>query len=183
MAEDPKRLAEENKLLKERNKFLEEGYSLSTSYLESLKEVLGIQSKLSQYESDTLEVNKQLQKLIKNQNTDLNSIAEKTKEIAKNDNLIAKANLTIQGLNNSMSSKKKEQVDYAKKQVELQNSLTQKIQEELQKAETGEKINVRRLAGLKGRLAQQEKLVEKELESLNPLQKQLLFTELSNSEL
>jgi hypothetical protein len=183
MAEDPKRLAEENKFLKERNKFLEEGYSLSTSYLESLKEVLGIQSKLSQYESDTLEVNKQLQKLIKNQNTDLNSIAEKTKEIAKNDNLIAKANLTIQGLNNSMSSKKKEQVDYAKKQVELQNSLTQKIQEELQKAETGEKINVRRLAGLKGRLAQQEKLVEKELESLNPLQKQLLFTELSNSEL
>ena len=183
MAEDPKRLAEENKLLKERNKFLEEGYSLSTSYLESLKEVLGIQSKLSQYESDTLEVNKQLQKLIKNQNTDLNSIAEKTKEIAKNDNLIAKANLTIQGLNNSMSSKKKEQVDYAKKQVELQNSLTQKIQEELQKAETGEKINVRRLAGLKGRLAQQEKLVEKEIESLNPLQKQLLFTELSNSEL
>jgi len=183
MAEDPKQLSEENKLLKERNKFLEEGYSLSTSYLDSLKEILGIQSKLSQYESDTLDVNKQLQKSIKNQNTDLNSIAEKSKEIAKNDNLVAKANLTIQSLSNSISSKKKEQVDYAKKQIDLQNSLTQKIVEELKKAETGEKINTRRLAGLKGRLAQQEQLVEKEIESLNPLQKQLLFTELSNSEL
>ena len=78
MADDTKRQAEEIKYLKERNKFLEEGYSLSTSYLESLKETLGIQSKLSQNESDTLEINKQLQKLVKNQNTDLNSIAEKS---------------------------------------------------------------------------------------------------------
>lgn len=188
--QDPKKLAEENNLLRQQNNLLEqrlkiqeEGYSVSTAYLESLKEALGIQTRLSQRESDTLDINKKLQKAIKDQNTELNSVVQKTKEISKNNDLIAKANLTIRGLENSITEERKKQVDKTSRAVQLQNNLVKEIEEELKKVEQGEQLNQAKLTGLKEQLAAVEKEVERRTELLDPLERQLLYTKLVSDEL
>jgi len=188
--QDPKKLAEENNLLRQQNNLLEqrlkiqeEGYSVSTAYLESLKEALGIQTRLSQRESDTLDINKKLQKAIKEQSTELNSIAQKTKEIAKNEDLIQKANLTIRGLQATISEDRKKQVNETAKAVQLQNSLVKEIEEELKKAEKGLAIDQELLLSKKAQLAAAEEEVERKTELLNPLEKQLLYTKLVSEEL
>jgi hypothetical protein len=189
-SQDPKKVAEENALLKEQNKILEqrlkiqeEGYSMSTAYLESLKEALGIQTRLSQRESDTLDINKKLQKAIKDQSTELSSIAQKTKEIAKNEELTQKANLAIRGLQASISEERKKQVDKTTKAVQLQNSLTKEIEEELKKLEKGLAIDQDLVLSKKAQLAAVESEVERRTELLNPLEKQLLYTKLVSEEL
>ena len=189
-SQDPKKVAEENALLKEQNKILEqrlkiqeEGYSVSTAYLESLKEALGIQTRLSQSESDTLDINKKLQRAIKDQSTELSSIAQKTKEIAKNEDLTQKANLTIRGLQASISEERKRQVDKTTKAVQLQSSLATEIEEELKKVEKGLAIDQDLVLSKKAQLAAVESEVERRTELLNPLEKQLLYTKLVSEEL
>jgi hypothetical protein len=82
--EELKRQQEENALLEQENEILRkrlelqsESYSLSTSYLESIKEILGVQSKRTQFENDTLDINKKIQRAIRDQNLDLDDSIEK----------------------------------------------------------------------------------------------------------
>ena len=77
MAEqDPKKLADENKLLKEqlnllknRNKLQEDSFDISSSAVDSLKEILGIESRRSTFEAATLKTNKAINDVILNQKT------------------------------------------------------------------------------------------------------------------
>lgn len=165
------------------NQLQQESIQQAQTLLESLKEVLGIRTKLTEFERDTLNTNKKLAELVKKQTTEYNSVAEKTKEIAKNETALRQAKLTTQGLENSLSQTKKQQVEAAKRLVEQQADLNKKIQAELEKVERGEAIDRRRLAGLKGRLTQVDALVDAEFEMLTPLQKQLLYTQLTTQEL
>ena len=188
--QDPKKVAEENALLKEQNKILEqrlkiqeEGYSVSTAYLESLKEALGLQTRFTQGEIDILGINKKLQKAIRDQSTQLSSVEQKTKEIAKNENLTQKANLTIRGLQASISEERKKQVDKTTRAVQLQNSLAKEIEEELKKAEKGLAIDQDLVLSKKAQLAAVESEVERRTDLLNPLEKQLLYTKLVSEEL
>jgi len=96
--EELKRQQEENALLEQENEILRkrlelqnESYSLSTSYLESIKEILGIQSKRTQFENDTLDINKKIQRAIRDQNIDLEDSIEKVKQVSKNKKLISEA--------------------------------------------------------------------------------------------
>lgn len=161
---------------REANKLQQQAVDLSYSLIENLKELLGVRSKLTEFEKETLTVNKEIAKLLNKQNSETTSIAEKTKEIVANEQLIRRAQQAVVGLTSTLTTKQAQRVQNAKKQIDLQNSLTQKIQDELKKAENGEVINKRRLAGLKGRLIQQEGIVEAEKQSLTPLQQQLLLT-------
>jgi len=161
---------------REANRLQQESVDLSYSLIENLKELLGIRTRLTEFEKETLSVNQEIAKVLTKQSSELTSVAEKTKQIAKNEDLINRAQQAVAGLSNTLGTKQKARVEGVKKQVDLQASLTRKIQEELEKVQNGETINRRRLAGLKGRLVQQEAIVEAERESLSPLQQQLLVT-------
>ena len=161
---------------REANRLQQESVDLSYSLIENLKELLGIRTRLTEFEKETLSVNQEIAKVLTKQSSELTSVAEKTKQIAKNEDLINRAQQAVAGLSNTLGTKQKARVEGVKKQVDLQASLTRKIQEELEKVQNGETINKRRLAGLKGRLVQQEAIVEAERESLSPLQQQLLVT-------
>lgn len=161
---------------REANRLQQESVDLSYSLIENLKELLGIRTRLTEFEKETLSVNQEIAKVLTKQSSELTSVAEKTKQIAKNEDLINRAQQAVAGLSNTLGTKQKARVEGVKKQVDLQASLTKKIQEELEKVQNGETINRRRLAGLKGRLVQQEAIVEAERESLSPLQQQLLVT-------
>ena len=67
------------------NNLQQESIQQVQTLLESLKEVLGIRTKLTEFERETLNANKKLAELVIKQTTEYNSVAEKTKEIAKND--------------------------------------------------------------------------------------------------
>lgn len=161
---------------REANRLQQESVDLSYSLIENLKELLGIRTRLTEFEKETLSVNQEIAKVLTKQSSELTSVAEKTKQIAKNEDLINRAQQAVAGLSNTLGTKQKARVEGVKKQVDLQASLTKKIQEELEKVQNGETIDRRRLAGLKGRLVQQEAIVEAERESLSPLQQQLLVT-------
>ena len=98
--QDPKKIAEENKSLKEqiqllrdRNKLQEESFDISSSSLDSLKELLGIQSRSSTFEKATLKTNQDINTSILNQKTGLSSIVSIQKQIQKNEDVLKKSKL------------------------------------------------------------------------------------------
>ena len=99
---DPKQTEAENKSLKEqiellkfRNKLQEESFDVSSSAVDSLKEVLGIQSKSSTFEKATLSVNKEINRSIRDQKTGLSDVNTIQKQIQKNENLVNRLNKTV----------------------------------------------------------------------------------------
>lgn len=127
--EELKRQQEENSLLEQENEILRrrlelqnESYSLSTSYLESIKEILGIQSKRTQFENDTLDINKKIQKAIRDQNLDLEDSIEKVKQVSRNKKLISEAQKQEAALEDKVVGINRQRVDQA-------NELTKKLKE------------------------------------------------------
>ena len=76
-------LEKENEILRKRLALQNDSYSLSTAYLESLKEILGVKTKLSQFDQDTFDINKKIQRAIRDQNLDLEDSVEKVKQVSK----------------------------------------------------------------------------------------------------
>ena len=118
--EELKRQQEENELLEQENEILRkrlelqsESYSLSTSYLESIKEILGIQSKRTQFENDTLDINKKIQRAIRDQNLDLEDSIEKVKQVSRNKKLISEAQKQEAVLANDLGQKDKNRIAQA----------------------------------------------------------------------
>jgi hypothetical protein len=176
-------LERENRILRERIELQNESYSLSTAYLESLKEVLGIRSRTLQYENDTLDINKKIQKAIKDQNVELELSSDKLKQINKNEEILRKAKLTITGLQKSFTAEQNKQIDKTTRAVQLQNNLTKEIENELKKTEEGLPINQQLLDSKKAQLNAVDREVERRIGLLQPLEKQLLYTKLTSEEL
>jgi hypothetical protein len=176
-------LAQENKILRERLELQNESYSLSTAYLESLKEVLGIQSRRTQSENDTLDINKKIQRAIKDQNVELELSSDKLKQINKNEEILRKAKLTIIGLQQSFTTEQNRQVNKTARAVQLQNNLTKEIENELKKTEQGLPINQQLLDSKKAQLNAVDREVKRRIGLLQPLEKQLLYTKLTSEEL
>ena len=74
-------LKEENELLKKRLESQSESLDLSSSLVDSIKEVLGINSKRSTSDQLVLKVNKEINTQISNQRVGIGSIESKLKEI------------------------------------------------------------------------------------------------------
>lgn len=85
-------LEKENYLLKEQIKLQSESLDLSSSLVDSIKEVLGINTKRSTADANLLKVNKEINKAILNQEKGLASIDTINKRIAKNEKVIEKVN-------------------------------------------------------------------------------------------
>ena len=97
---EEKELGKTVKLEESRKAILREILEDQFSLVESLKESLGITTKLTEYENSQLKNAKAITNLIASQNTGLTSIADKKKEIAKNTRLIEKTTISQAALQN-----------------------------------------------------------------------------------
>ena len=172
-----------NELLRDGNDIQSESADISSSLVDSLKEVLGINSKRTTFDSNLLGINKSINKAIIDQKSGLIGVDALGKQIQKNQSLIAKSLLTQTSLEKSLSGKQKEKADSFIKQVNLVTKLNKGLDEELAKAERGEKVNQNVVNGFKGRLKQANAAVDAEGKSLNNLQSQYAFNILNTKEL
>ena len=94
MADDSKKITEKEISLEEAKKvLLQDQLATQLSFVESLKEALGIKTRLTESESTQLKLSKEIARLINSQDTSLSSLAEKKKQIAKNEKLIKKGSI------------------------------------------------------------------------------------------
>ena len=176
-------LKEENELLKQRLESQSESLDLSSSLVDSVKEVLGINTKRTTADSTLLKVNKQINTQILNQKTGLGSISEINKRISKNQDIINKGKVTEQSLEKLLKGEKLDQVNIAKEQSNLVNQIQSELDQELQLLEEGKLENLDNLRYLQESLKFQDNILDTQLDSLSPAQQQLLFTSLNVKEL
>jgi len=181
--QDPKKIAEENKSLKEqiqllqdRNKLQEESFSISSSSLDSLKELLGIQSRSSTFEKATLKTNKDINASILNQKTGLSSIATIQKQIQKNEDLLKKSKLLESSIESSLSTVRKDRITATSTLIKNQKSLNQQLQD-------SENLSNEEYSNLLKQISLNDNLLEKKLKSLSLSERQLILTKQNTAEL
>lgn len=178
-----KSLQEENEILRKRNTLQSEGYDMSSSLIESLKEVLGIRTRQSTFEQDILKANKDINKSILSQKSGLQDLQSTKNQIRKNNDLISKASVLQLGLEKSISTATKQRVDSYVYYTSLQQDIQKSIDEENKKLEQGREIDERRLSILKDNLSYIDQRAEVEFASLNNLGQQLAISKLNTREL
>jgi hypothetical protein len=186
-AEKIKLLEEQNKIYRRQLDLQEEGYNLSTSYVESLKEVLGIRSKLVTGESTLLSLNKQINKAILDQVVGSDKISEVQKQITKNTELSNKAKVLDLNLSKIAN---KEQVAAAAKALNNISALHLQREELLQGLEEQNDLSYDEINLIKKCVDQIGEQISSNEENLNfinksltSIDKQLLYTQLQNQEL
>ena len=132
--------------LKERAKAIDEDrLSLSSGLVDSIKETLGVKTRISTVDNNILKVNKEINKVILNQRKDFDSIEDLTKQISKNSETIAKAEKVNSSLSSSLSSEGKKRLGYAKGNLTQISKLQKEQDSILAAAEKGEQIDLTRL--------------------------------------
>jgi hypothetical protein len=181
--EELKRQREENELLEKENEILRkrlelqsESYSLSTSYLESIKEILGIQSRRTQFENDTLDINKKIQRAIRDQSLDLEDSVEKVKQVSKNRKLILEAQKQEANLSNGLTKTDKDRAEAAGRIVNFINKTTKNLEKEL--SLPIEQRDESRIENLKNTIAKQEKLLDRTTKNMSLNARLLVLTQL-----
>ena len=146
---DPKQTEAENKSLKEqiellkfRNKLQEESFDISSSAVDSLKEVLGIQSRSSTFEKATLNVNKEINNSILNQKTGLSDVNTIQKQIQKNEDLVNKSKLIEQSLLSSIGNKLSKGAKIVEGRIKKQAEQNTQLNEYNKRIEEGASIDV-----------------------------------------
>jgi len=188
--EELKRQQEENALLERENEILRkrlelqnESYSLSTSYLESIKEILGIQSKRTQFENDTLDINKKIQRAIRDQNVDLEDSIEKIKQVSRNKKLILEAQKQEANLSEDLTEKDKNRVTQATRRLQGIVNIQKTLDNELSLSKEDRKLSDDQIKRLKERLANGEKYLDTTLKSMSTNARLLFYTQQQIKEL
>ncbi len=160
-----------------------ENLDLSSSLVDSIKEVLGINTRRATTDSNLLKVNKQINTQILNQKIGLTSISELNKAISKNQDILNKGKLTEQSLTSSITDKGKERVLISKKLSDSINRKQSLLDKELSKASQGLKIDENKVNFLQDNISLKEKELESSIKSMRSFEKQLFFTKLNTEEL
>jgi len=176
-------LKEENELLKKRLESQAESLDLSASLVDSVKEVLGINTKRTTADSNLLKVNKQINTQILNQKTGLGSISEINKRIAKNQDIINKGKVTEQSLSKGLATQARQAVFQGIALTDQINEKQKLIDKELAKTSEQGGIDFDRVNALKNQIAARENDLGILMESMSSGQQQLLFTKLNVKEL
>jgi galactitol-specific phosphotransferase system IIB component len=176
-------LERENEILRKRLELQNESYSLSTSYLESIKEILGVQSKRTQFESDTLDINKKIQRAIRDQNLDLEDSVEKVKQVSRNKKLILEAQKQEIALLDKIRGRDEQRLKTA---VDYSKSITD-VQKDLQKLLDGTKeekaLNQSKIDYLQDLSEEYQNGLNITLESMSASARLLFYTKLQVEEL
>jgi hypothetical protein len=183
-------LEQENRILREKLKLQSESYDLSSSLVEELKNVLGIESRRSTFESGILDVNKKINRAIRDQKIEFEGIESIQKQIVKNATLINKAKLFEESLENQLKSlgqQKAEKDANRMTNVENFNKAIVKQREELNNilALSKEERNLRKdeIKELKEKIAKNEQLVESNFRNMSLSSRQFYLTQKQREEL
>jgi len=183
MADENKSLKEQIELLKARNKLQEESFDISSSAVDSLKEVLGIQARSSTFEKATLNVNKEINKSIMDQKTGLSNINTIQRQIQKNGDLLNKSRLIEQDLLSSIGNKLSDNATKVTKRIEKQAKQNKQLNEYNKRIEEGVSIDMASYNLLKQKIALSEETLSQEFGKLSSLEQQFIITQQNTKEL
>ena len=169
-------LERENEILRKRLELQSESYSLSTSYLESIKEILGVQSKRTQFENDTLDINKKIQRAIRDQNIDLEDSIEKVKQVSRNKKLILEAQKQEANLANDLIGKDKKRIEAAERTTNKINDITKSLKEQLNLPT--EQRDKSKIASLQEQLVLNENYIGRLTQNMSRSARLLFYTQL-----
>jgi len=111
---------------------------LSSSLVDSIKEIQGISTKRSTFDQNLLKINKQIASEILGQKSGLSDISTVQKQISKNQDLIEKSKRTENAITANLSKKEKEAVKDAQKQMDIASKMSKYQDQQLdQAAKTG----------------------------------------------
>jgi hypothetical protein len=133
-----KSLKEQIELLKKRLELQEESFDVSISIVDSLKEVLGIQSRSSTFEKATLKANQDIANAITNQKTGLSDINTIQKQIQKNEDLIKKSKLIEKSLLSSIGGELSKNGKIIEGRIKKQSEQNKQLEEYSEKPWLGE---------------------------------------------
>ena len=171
------------KIKKEQNTLDSDSVGLASSLVDSIKEIQGISTKRSTFDSNILKVNKEITKELLSQRRGLQSIESIDKQLAKNTDVIAKGKKLMLGLTSSLNAKESLRVQFANEQSQIIAN-EKNVQEDLLRiASEGGKIDEEALKASQERQDLAEVTLSIEAESLGALAKQAIFTKQNNDEL
>ena len=183
MADSNKDIRDANDLLREQLELLkqvkdlhQDSYDVSTAAVDSIKEALGINSRRSTFERDTLKVNQSIAQTILDQKTGLSDMESIGRQISKNQNLLNKAKLIEAGLSSNLSKQDKQKIEDFTKLYTKQQELNQKL-------ERGEDLTKRQINSLLKKLALNDAQLDSYTQQLNSQQLQLAYTKLNTEAL
>lgn len=161
---ETKKVKQETKGVKDE---LTELLGLSSSYVDSLKETLGIKSRLSTSDGNLLKVNKEINKAILGQRKEYNDISSLQKQIATNEKTIAKAQNINKSLTRDISSESKKRIGYVKSNIGNISRLAKAEEDILKKAEKGGTFDQERLDSIQKELASRNNTLDKQQQGLS----------------
>ena len=177
-AEEQKKL---NELLKKQVEMQAEGYGLSTSYLESLKEILGIKSRVSTADQNLVDLNKKINREIMNQKAGSSDINELQKQIKNNQDLLNRAKVLETDLSKILTEAEKKRLEWSNTNIETINKKLKLLDEELAKSEAlKDKDLIKRL---QTEIAQKERGLDLQTKSMSQAARTLLYTQKQREEL
>ena len=172
--EETKKVKQETKGVKEE---LSDLLGLSSSYVDSLKETLGIKSRLSTSDANILKVNKEINKVILGQRKEYDDISSLQKQIATNEKTIAKAVNVNNSLTTNLSKESRKRVGYAKANITNISRLAKEEEDILKLTEKGGAFDQERLDKIQSELAVRNATLDKQQAGLSYSEKQVLFSE------
>ena len=168
---------------KEQNTLDSDSVGLASSLVDSIKEIQGISTKRSTFDSNILKVNKEITKELLSQRRGLQSIEAIDKQLVKNTDVIAKGNKLILGLTSSLSTEEAKRVELVNKQSDI-IAQEKNVQEDLLRiAAEGTRIKEGALIASQERQDLAEEEARAASKSLGTLGKQAVFTKQNNDEL
>ena len=172
-----KSLKEQIELLKKRLKLQEESFDVSTSAVDSLKEVLGIQSRSSTFEKATLKANQDIVNAIANQKTGLSDINTIQKQIQKNEDILKKSRLIETSLLSSIGGQLSKNGKIIEGRIKKQSEQNKQLDEYNKRIEEGQAIDVASYNQLKQKIALNEQLISQDFSRLSSLEQQYILTQ------
>jgi uncharacterized membrane protein len=185
MAEDkdPKNSKEENKLLREqlkllqeRNRLQEESFDISSSSIDSLRELMGIKTKSNSFERSTLKINQDIHSAILNQKTGLSDVNTIQKQIQKNQDLLKKSKLIESSLEKSIGGNLTAKGERMMKVLSLQKGYIDAL-------EGSNNLSQDEISLITQKLAKADNLIDQGFQSLSLAERQLIVTKQNTEEL
>ena len=170
-------------LLEKATNLQSDSFDQSVLMVESLKETLGITSKLNQFDTTLLGLNKKINKEILNQRISLSDIKSIDKQILKNADLINKSKTLQKSLQKDIKDEvTKEGKSMANAVGNAKANLTL-IQEKNDKLKSGESLSQKTRESIEKEIAKRENTLKQQISSLSTAGQQLLFAEKNTKEL
>ena len=172
-----------NKAKEKQRQLDTESLGLSSSLVDSIKEIQGISTKRTTFDQNLLKVNKEINKEIAGQKSGLSDISTIQKQITKNEDIIKKARNTSSSITSGLTEKEKKRVELANERIAQINS-QKSIQENiLKQAEEGGVFAKEAYDAAVAEQAQKEAALENIINQLGPLAQQAIFTKQNADEL